>query len=281
MEHSADTAEFFDLSHSGEPASYYYLLLDIRASRVKACWYHATKNLVTGFADYAFNGDLKALVNQHPYLRSEFKEVVICMHDSNYLLYPKHLVDGAQPDIFSITNSFDPQRQMLLNDSLVNIKSDIAYVATADLVTDIHDQFNHVKLISHITPRIEQELNVLKTRSDESTLASAHISDEQIDLRYYRNGALLAANSYYQSCAEDIAYYVLYAAELLNIDPETTPLSLSGDIAMGDQAWNLLSKYWRTLKAVQALQEINISADIPVYPGTEYDYLTHSLLCVS
>ena len=76
MENPSGTEEYFDLSFSEEPASYYYLLLTIDQEWVHAAWYHSTKNLITGFARYPNQNSLKGLIEQHPYLRSEFKEVI-------------------------------------------------------------------------------------------------------------------------------------------------------------------------------------------------------------
>jgi len=281
VEGSKGTEEFFDLTFSEEPASYYHLLVTIDQHWLHAAWYHSTKNLITGYARYPFRGSLQSLLKEHPYLASEFKEVIVTIQAENYLVYPKHVLDGSNPNIFRLTNTFEEDSQSLLTEELVSLQASISFTAPTDLVNEIYTHFKHVRILSHVHPRIEQEYNTVRSSQRNRPIFSAHIWNDQIDLRAYKEGKIYLANSYFQSGKEDVAYYVLYACELLEIDPEEAKLVFSGDIEMGDPTWELLSKYWKEMEIVAPLENISISDKLREISHPRYDYLTHSLLCVS
>lgn len=278
---STSAEEYFDLTYSEEPSSYYYLLLTLTERRADAVWYHSTKNLVTGFASYPFNGSVDELLNAHPFLRSEFKEVIISWEHSNYLVYPKHVIDGSDPAMFRLTNELDLDQEGLLSTELVSAPTSIAFTVPTDLVTQCYASFKHVKIISHIVPRIEAELTEYKSKISQSDVVSVHIWEEQVDVRIYSNGALSLANTFFQSGKEDIAYYVLYACDQIGIDAETAQLTLSGDIKIGDETWELLKKYWTKMKLASPMDQINISSKLQNYPKSLFDHQTYALLCVS
>jgi hypothetical protein len=277
---STDTEEFFDLTYSNEPASYYYLILEVKIHSVKAAWYHSTKNLITGFASYPFDGSFRRLLESYPFLASEFKEVLVCVESSNYLLAPKNIIDGANPEIFQLSNALDKDSEALRTTDLVNLKSEVVHPISMDLESEITSSFKHVKIISHIAPRIEHELNTLRSVQSQTAIY-AHIAPESLDVRVYLENKLSLANAYYQTGKEDIAYYLLYASEVMDVNPEKTNLVLSGGINIGDEVWVLLSKYWKNIALVEPLSRIEISDKLSGDKAIPYHHLTHALLCAS
>jgi hypothetical protein len=275
------TEEYFDLSLSEESASYYYLILSLDANSIEAAWFHTTKKLITGFARYPASQGVKGVLEQHPHLASEFKEVIVSFRTPNYLVYPKHLVEGSALEVFSLTNTTVEEGEDLLQFPLVNLSADIAFPVPSHYMTAVFDAYPHVKLIPHVAPRIEYELNQMRERSAGRAMMVCHIWADYVDIRAYRDDGLLMANTYFQSGKEDVAYFVLYAAEQLGINPHEGDLEISGNIQLGDEAWTLLSKYWNRMAMASPLSDINISDALSDYPSPQFDFLTHSLLCVS
>ncbi len=277
---STDTEEFFDLTYSNEPASYYYLILEIQSKVVKAAWFHSTKNLVTGFASYPFDGSISNLIQSHPFLASEFKEVLVCIENANYLLSPKNIFDGHSQEVFKLSNSLDSETEVLRKTGLVNLKSEIIHPLSIELESEITSSFKHFKILPHIAPRIEQEMNNLRSLQSDTAIYT-HVSSESMDIRIYTNKKLSLSNAFYQTGKEDIAYYLLYSSDVMEVNPEKTQLILSGDIKMGDDVWVLLSKYWKNISLVEPLSRIKISDKLSSDVAVAYHHLTHALLCAS
>ncbi len=279
MEHK----EFFDLTYSDEPASYYILSLEIDDNGVKAFWYHRNKNLVTGFAEYPFQkGSIKEaiqnLVQEHPFLRSDFEQTIVSIRTENFALIPNIIESSEDLDLFQVTNEFNGETDSLRSYSLINLKARILFSISKELEEAIYKAFIHVNIIPHVAPRIEFALNDLKSKIA-SELILAHISSDRVDVLIFRNNKLALCNSFYQTSKEDLVYYTLYCAEILEITPQKHHLVLSGDIAIGDENWKVISSYWKKLKIASGLENIDVSNQLNITENARFDYLTHSLLC--
>lgn len=277
--------EYFDLAYATEPASYYYLLLELDAQELKACWYHLSKNLVTGFAKYALGTGSPAtvfakLLADHPFLKSEFKQTIVAIRSGNYALIPKGYESADHKPLFEITNAFEADNQQLFSYELVNLKASVDFALDTELAKAIQRSFFHPVIVPHVAPRIENALNLLRSGQTKD-LMIAHISGEHVDVLVFQNQKLTLANSFFQSGKEDIAYYILYCAEVLGLDPEHAQLSVSGNIGKRDATWALLADYWKLMDIEQRLEHVKVSPKLEAYPGGGFDYLTHYLLCAS
>ncbi|MEX2595882.1 MAG: DUF3822 family protein [Salibacteraceae bacterium] len=275
-----DTEEYFDLSYSREPASYYYLVLCLSKNEAQAVWYHSTKNLITGFASYPFTGSIKALFDDYKFLSSDFKEVLVSYNASNYLLSPRSMAFGDQTEAFQLTNELNDEFDTLKRFQLVNTKTDISYTIPQSIDNEVHQLIHHHQIFPLVAAHIEHELNVVK-KAQQKQFLFAHISEEQIDIRVYLEGKLHMANSFFQSGKEDIAYFILFAAEVLGVDVENSRLIASGNIEIGDKTWNLLTKYWKQIEYKDPLNGVEISPSLTDYPKATFDHLTQALLCAS
>lgn len=280
-------AEYFDLRYSNEPASYYVLILEIDRPYVRALWYHRAKNLVTGFASYRIpSADAEAsgrggwleLLQRKPFLRSEFEQTVVMVRTENYQVTPR-VIQEESASLFEIANSKGETQMMLFHD-LVNMRAGVRWATDKELVARVSDRLAHALAIPHIAPILEHAHNALKHRINR-TGVFVHISAQQADVLVFEDRQLKLCNSFYQSGAEDVAYYVLYCAEVLGIQPETEPLWLSGQVKPGDSTWSLLGAYWKTIHAAPALSGIEISNALGDYPPSMYHHLTYGLLCAS
>ncbi|HAW20665.1 MAG TPA: hypothetical protein DCX14_10820 [Flavobacteriales bacterium] len=275
--------ELFDLTYSDEAASNYILLLEVEPSNIRACWYHQSKNLVTGFASYSLkeknlDSAIASLLQAHPFLASAFDQMIITVKTDNYMLAPADLNLANIEETYSVTNEFDAESQVLQSHRLIGMNANIHYACDAELIAAIERQFQHKTIVPHIAPMIEAELSRLKS-SEIKTRAVLHIWDNTLDLRFYQDGELHLANSFFQTGSEDIAYYLLYCAEVSQLDTKTVRLSVSGNVKIGDETWNLVSSYWNKLDLIEGLSNIEISDKLEPREKGAYDYLTNSLLC--
>ena len=277
-------SEFFDLHYANEPASYYYLVLQLEKSSVRACWYHFAKNLVTGYASYALDSDrssssLKDLLSKKAFLKAEFKEVIVLLGDTSFCLVPNLLKDFAPSELLHLTNDVQ-DGETLHSARLVNLKATAIYTAPSYLEELLDRTWPKHQLLPAQLPLIEEMMNQLK-RATQKTRVVAQVKEENLDILAFKDGKLVLANTYFQSGKEDVAYYLLYAAEILDIDPENAPLVLTGHIAPEDATWQLLGNYWRTMKVAKELSHLKLSDSTSKAPNSRFASLTYALLCAS
>lgn len=271
--------ECFDNTLTEDAASYFYLILELYPNEARAMWYHATKKMVAGFARYDFDGSLSKLLSQHEPLRRTYKEVLLTIRSSNYLLYPNILGNSIDEEAFKLTNELH-EDQCLQQHQLVNLKAQVIYPVAELLDKESHVALSHFKMLPHITPAIEMEINHIKAKSITDSVWMYTYADH-LDLRVYQDSKLKLANSFFQSAKEDIAYFVLYAAEILKVDTEHVPLFLGGDVREEDETWTLMTSYWKNLNPVAKLDQTTMSDALPKEKSLPYQHLSFSLLCAS
>ncbi len=282
---TASTAsEYFDLNYANEPASFYYLILSLERSRVKACWYHFAKNLITGYATYELGADhpeesLQKLLATKAFLKAEFKEVIVLLETPSFCLVPNLLKDYNAEELLSLTHQVNDSEQ-ILSRNLVNLKARALFSAQPEVLDLIENTWSKQQILPFQIPLIEEALNQLK-RKEKKHRVIAVIHEEHLSIMAFKNGQLVLTNSYFQSGKEDIAYYLLYAAEVLDIDPENVPLSLGGNIQKKDETWKLLANYWKSIRVLKELSHLKMGKKVQQAPSTNYAFLTHALLCAS
>jgi len=276
--------EHFDLSYSNEPADIYILILEIGEKTLKACWYHKSKNLITGFGSYDLSdgiteSSIKRIQSQHPYLASPFSECLCVLNSRNYTIAPTDasIEDGKK--ILSISNEIDDDSEMVRH-KLLNTKGQILQVADTRTLSTLDKAFPNIKFISCLGGRIESAINQTRKSQNKSSFI-AHIDSTDLHIIAIENSALQLANSFFQTGKEDIAYYLLFVAESLGLNPEQIPLTLSGNVSIGDEIWNTLSDYWKDISIESVLENIIINQNIDSRHKAKYDYLSHHLLCAS
>ena len=276
--------EHFDLSYSNEPDDIYILILEIGKKTLKACRYHKSKNLITGFGSYDVpdgisEASIKRGQSQHPYLASHFSECLCVLNSRNYTIAPTDasIEDGKK--ILSISNEMDDESE-IVHHKLLNTKGQILQVADTRTLSTLDKAFPNVKFISCLGGRIESAINRTRKSQNKSSFI-AHIDSTDLHIIAIENGALQLANSFFQTGKEDIAYYLLFVAESLGLNPEQIPLTLSGNVSIGDEIWNTLNDYWKDISIESVLENIIINQNIDSRHKAKYDYLSHHLLCAS
>jgi hypothetical protein len=282
---SSESSEHFDLTYSNEPASGYVLILELDDHHLKACWYHQSKRLITGFAEYNLQGGsfpsaLSSLLQSHSFLKSEFQQTIISFRNANYSIIPRSTDDLKNHDWFELGNEINDETEVLLEHNLVNLRSKVLFAIDSEIESSLKFSFLNTIIIPHIAPLVESGMNEVQHSISQAKMI-VHLSKDHLDIIIFKDTKLHLCNSFYHSGKEDIAYYILYAAEVVSIDPDKVILELSGTIVIGDENWTMLSNYWKSISIAKPVSEIQISEKLTPYNLGSFDYLTQSLLCAS
>ncbi len=77
------------------------------------------------------------------------------------------------------------------------------------------------------------------------------------------NGKIQLHNAFEAKTVEDQLYFVLYAYEQLNFNPDEVPLKLSGHLLEKDELWKAYAKYIRNVEWMENINPIHGSHAIP------------------
>ena len=97
-----------------------------------------------------------------------------------------------------------------------------------------------------------------------------HVSDSHFEIVVVQNQQLLLFNTFDYKTPEDFIYYILFAAEQLQLNPEHFQLELLGKISESDKLYNIAYQYIRNVSLLDVSHVIN--------PFTEAETREHFIL---
>jgi hypothetical protein len=108
-----------------------------------------------------------------------------------------------------------------------------------------------------------------------------NLREGQFDLLVFEGKQLKYCNAFHFLTTEDIAYYVIFVFEQLNMNPEETGLALLGNVDKFSPVFDLLFRYIRNVEFVSRNDGIAYSYLFNDVPGHFYYTLLNSSSCGS
>lgn len=93
--------------------------------------------------------------------------------------------------------------------------------------------------------------------------ACATLLDKELVITVFDNGKLALNNQYSAQTDQDRLYYILFAYEVLKLNPEEVPLKVNGHIIKGNTLWKLLEKYVRDVDILSSASTLQFAPEIP------------------
>jgi hypothetical protein len=115
---------------------------------------------------------------------------------------------------------------------------------------------------------VQRLLELSKNNDDRKMFV--HVSDSHFEIVVVQNQQLLLFNTFDYKTPEDFIYYILFAAEQLQLNPEHFQLELLGKIAENDSLYNIAYQYIRNVSLLDVSNVIN--------PFTEAENREHFIL---
>jgi hypothetical protein len=89
-----------------------------------------------------------------------------------------------------------------------------------------------------------------------------NINENRFDLVYFRQGKLLLFNNFEYANADELAYYLLFAAEQLKLNPKDADVQVSGTVTLGDANLKRLSGFFKSA-GINPLQLLDTPESLP------------------
>lgn len=188
-----------------------------------------------------------------------FSEVSLVYATSLYSVVPSVLFDETKVSEYLKFNS-----KILANDYVTYDSTDsqeikvvyVPFVNINNLFFEKYGSFNYY----HATTIL---LNtILSKKLSSLPQVYLHFNRNSFDCIVLDKGELQLCNSYHFNTPEDFIYYTLFAMEQLQLNPETTPVYLCGDIEEGNSFYTIAYMYIRHLEFLNTENSLkNIAAE--------------------
>ena len=241
-------------NNSSNKLTYLDLSIQLSLSGLSFCILDKDANTIKEVKEFRFDkrlnplevlDELKELFTKETILNNSFTNITI-VHDNDIsTLVPKDLFNKNHLADYLKFNSKILKSDFIAYDSIPENNSVNVYVPYININNYIYDKFGDF-IFKHVSSVLIESL--LKIEKDSTAnKVYVHVSFNHFEIIIIKDGKLILYNTFAYNSNEDFIYYILFTAEQLNLDPDTLNLVFIGDIAEGDQLYNITYKYIRNI----------------------------------
>ena len=186
---------------------------------------------------------LKEAFNSIEILQNTFSAVTIIYVNELSTLVPSPLFNEDNLADYLKFNSKILKSDFISYDEIsINFSVNV-YIPYVNINNYIYDKFGAFTYKHFSTVLIDAILNIEKNASNPKMYV--HVSKTHFEVLVTIKGKLELYNTFDYVTKEDFIYYILFAIEQLNLNPETLEIVLLGDIKKDDDLYNITYKYIR------------------------------------
>jgi hypothetical protein len=232
-------------------SAFSYCILDFRRNkflgiqqlvRIDAKTQHALPNAKQSFDEF-----LRHVINAMPWLKNQYKSIKIAYEGKKCTLIPAQLFDPAEKDVYLKFCFHQSEDEMAFSDHLLPMDSHQVFSMPGPVFKTIRGHYPNIKVVHFSSVLIESIWINYKNRIN-ANRAFIHLRDRLFDLVIFDGRQMSYFNTFPFQNPEDVVYYLIFALEQLNFNPETMPLVLLGNVEKGTGVFELLFKYVRHIE---------------------------------
>ena len=230
------------------------LSIQISLSGLSFCVLNRDSNTITFLKEIYFDKRLNPLevlevlkeqFSTQGELRNNFEKVCI-IHDNDLsALVPSPLFNEDNLADYLKFNSKILKSDFITYDSIPVNDSVNVYVPYININNFIYDKFGTFTFKHVSTILIETILQIEKNAG--TVKAYVNVSNSHFEIIVTENAKLLLYNTFQYNTKEDFIYYILFALEQLNLNPETLELVFIGNIEKDNSLYKIAYKYIRNI----------------------------------
>ncbi len=188
---------------------------------------------------------LKSSFKDNSELNDTFSSVKIIHYNNLSTVVPKVLFDKNNALSYLKFNSKILQNDYVANDSIFNNECINVYIPYVNINNFIFKKFDSF-IYNHYSSIILEQIKLNEKNSTNPSLY-LNIGLNHIDLTFFKENKLVFYNTFEYISKEDVIYYVLFAIDQLKLNPEETPIVISGKISKEDEYYKIIYKYIRNV----------------------------------
>ncbi len=207
-----------------------------------------------------------------------FHSVLAIVDQNANTLIPNSLFEEKEKGVYLAFNQpFQDNCRIQVDELKVAGTRNIYYLSNA-LVEKIKDIWPNAR-IAHLQSVFIESLLIAKRNLADEAMAFLHIREGNYDLAILNSDKLLYVNNFKFNTPEDFIYFLLFAFDQLQLNPENITVSLSGNIDKGDKLYDMLYLYVRNIEFTERNNNFEYSYMLEGLPVHQYHILYNALQC--
>lgn len=236
---------------------YKKLSIQVSLTGLSFCCFDTLNNTVTSFNEVHFEAFHKATkiedlfadaFRDHAELKDSYDEILVIHNNNLSTFVPEPLFDENFLGSYLQYNTKVFETDFFAFDEIPNYQMNAVYIPYVNINNFFIDQFGTFDY-KHANSILVSKLLVASKNKDEKKMF-VHINTGHFEIIVVQNQKLLLFNSFDYSTPEDFLYYILFTAEQLNLNPESFPLELIGNIDTEGDYFKIAYKYIRNVSLI-------------------------------
>jgi hypothetical protein len=211
--------------------------------------------------------ELKKYFKETPELNDTFSSVKIIHYNNLSTVVPEVVFDKNNALSYLKFNSQILQNDYVAYDQIFNNECVNVYIPYVNINNFIFKKFDTF-IYNHYSSIILEEVKSNEKNSINPSLY-LNMGLNHIEVIYFQDNKLIFYNTFDYSTKEDVIYYLLFTIDQLKLNPEKTPLIISGSISVDDEYYEIIYKYVRNV----SLYDSNIKSDNAYYDDLKSDII--------
>ena len=203
---------------------------------------------------------LKAELSSNTVFSEDFDAVTVIHQNELATLVPKALYNENNKADYLKFNSKILRTDFITEDEIAVNESVNVYVPYVNINNYIFDTFGAF-VYKHSSSVLIDSISKIE-ENKEASKVYVNINKNTIEVLVFDKGKLQLLNTFEYYSKADFIYYVLFVYEQLQLDVETVPLNLAGQITLGDELYVAVYTYIRHVDFIEVDYDFTVEAKI-------------------
>jgi Protein of unknown function (DUF3822) len=240
---SPKTTQTYELSLLVGADSIYYLVNDAQLNVLALKSFHFDHR-----REKSATAHLKAVFIEDEMLKLPFRATKIVFTTPHFTLVPTKFYDDKSRLAYFENLTILNGKEHFDVDIIKNIESHNVYLVENELVDALKATFPQAHYYHYMTPLIQGYQKVATSR--EGRQMFANVRDGHVQVLFFDGKDLVFANSFPYRTSQDLVYFILNVYEQFKLNPEMTPLSISGSLTEDSDIFKVIYRYIRYISFV-------------------------------
>ncbi|MBN2519636.1 MAG: DUF3822 family protein [Bacteroidales bacterium] len=187
---------------------------------------------------------IEEVLNKEEFLKQNYKTVKSIYLSPKYTLIPDEFFNEKSIKEFYELNHYLSDLDEIHYNQINSLNAKLIFSIPSQIGNSLYNNFQKIKYFHHATTLISNTLkNQLK-----GPVIRLNVNDNFFDLLIINENKLKLHNTFLYKTSNDIAYYLMYSLNSLNIDTAKTNIICSGFISKSGAIIKTLKQYFPVIK---------------------------------
>ena len=253
---------------STENNSFIKLSIQVRLNGLSFCLLDSRENILVWYKNVDFPrefnpvkslAEIEAIYSNEKELSRKVDEVQVLFSNELYNLVPEEFFVEKESSNYLKYNTKILKTDVVAHDVVIPQELVNVYIPYTNITNYFFDRYGEFEYRHSITVLIRELMKIAPAEGIEAFLNN---SKGYFDLVIFKNKKLLLCNTFSYDTKEDLAYYLLFTAEQLKLDPSKFQLTLLGDISQKSPLYDVIFTYIKNVAFLEPELSLSFKDDV-------------------